>query len=114
MDVALYADRMCYVVEFQGNVLGRITNMIGKRYDFRGVALWLLCRWSAPLRRRGWRVFRGSWACGDNGRPFCFELGYLAMTGEQPQDAVSGKDLRKMAVQRGFTVRYMRFGELHK
>lgn len=100
MDVSLHADRMCYVIDADVNQLDLFKHL-GKRYDWHGVFGWLVCRY---LKK----------ACGKDQSFYCFEFAHLALTGDMPEGAVSGRDLINIAHEFDMPVRYVRFGDLSK
>lgn len=97
-DRARFIGRQCLVCEVDGDLSGWLQAMDGKRYDYRGVLGWLVCRW--------WR--RG---CGAKQQFYCFESANEALRflkrKHVPEGAVSGCDL--LDVMPG-APRYQRFG----
>ncbi|WP_287602726.1 hypothetical protein [Thiothrix sp.] len=76
-DLSRLAGRPCQVCEFDGNLSGWLRDMRGKRYDYRGVAGWLICRFTG----------RG---CGDMNKFYCFESALSALSAAGHARAVSG------------------------
>ena len=104
-----YFGRRCYVVDVPDSSGDWLHQLAGKKYDYHGVAGWLGCRaagWLPDGLRRRLGIL-----CGSSQRFYCFEAAWVAMTGNVPDRAVSGLDLLELAAQRGWVVRYGRFGE---
>ena len=111
-----YENRQCLIIHNVPAAEGKSIDLQLKnmKYDWQGVRSWLPRRILAAIARKKWIPPQVASAINEftesNTEPYCFEVGYLALTGQWNSQPVSGCDIRSLASLRGLPIQYGQFG----